>query len=375
MSNIVEYSVFKGRYTQTWRYLERKKKINIKKSSNFQLASFVYYVSNSIYDIIIKEKDFSKEFCNGLDNIIENTKREFINKIEHILSKLFEEREDLGLPEIDMNELKELIYNNLIYVLNLFFWSDFHFTSPEKWEYDKKEFMVPWLWKINFREEMNKNALNRKNWLPLELKKAYFNSYMEEFFRGLLIPYWKSKDRVPPILEELKKIKNKEIWAEDVEKYKKIVNFSIKKSRIEFRNYEREDYVQEWLLIISSALKKYEWKWFSTLENFLYTVVWNYFKDLRKYHFAKKRRWDEIDTFRMWLSDDIFIDEYSYFVRELLGKREAWDDIWHICPISVYPFLSKWSWKGKINEQEYDGFCNPIEKKYTEEHEKIDVPF
>lgn len=375
MSNIVEYSVFKGKYTQSWKYLERKKKINIKKSSNFQLASFIYYISNNIYSLILNWNHSIKELCDIEDRLIEDVKNQFIWKINSILTNLLDERAKIWLPEIDVKELWELISSNLIYLLNLFFWNNFHFTPPIKWEYYKKEFIIPWLWKIDFREEMNQNALKRKDWLPLDLKKAYFNSFLKEIFRGLLIPFWKSKDRIPPILEELKKIKNREITEKDIEKYKKITNYCIKKSRIEFRNYEREDYIQEWLLIISSALKKYEWKWFSTLENFLYTVVWNYFKDLRKYHFAKKRWWDEIDTFRMWESDNLFIDKYSFYVWQLLGEREAWDDLWHICPISVYPFLSRWSWNGKINKQEYDGFCNPIEKKYTEEYKIVDVPF
>lgn len=375
MSNIVEYSVFKGLFTQSWKYLERKKKINIKKTSNFQLASFIYYISNNVYSVVFQWNHCVNEALNVEWIILEETKKQFVLKINSILTDLLDERAKLWLPEIDIMQLWELISTNLIYLLNLFFWSNFHFERPEKWEYYKEEFVVPWLWKINFREEMNQNALKRKDWIPMDLKKAYFNSFLKEIFRGLLIPYWRSKDRVPPILEELKKIKNREITEEDIEKYKKIINFSIKKSWIKFRNYEREDYIQEWLLIISSALKKYEWKWFSTLENYLYTVVGNYFKDLKKHHFAKKRRWDEIDTFRMWESDDLFVDEYSYFVWDLLWKREAWDDIWHICPISVYPFLSKWSWKEEYNEQWYDGFCNPVEKKYTEEHEKVDVPF
>lgn len=373
MNKEIDYKVFDWLYTQSWKSLEMRKKLKLKRCSNYALASFIYFISNNVYNIVSKKNEDFRETYKREELILEDAKNEFINRIKPTLSNLLDERKELNLQEINLSELSSLIKNNLEYVLEMFLWSDFHMVEPEKWQYFKQEFFVPWLWKINFRKEIRNPWKSKDAYIPMELKKAFLNSFIEEFFRGLLIPSWKRKDRIPSILENLNKIKNREISKQDIENYKKIVNFCIKKSWINFRNYEREDYLQDWLLVISKALKKFEWKWFSTLENYLYIVVWNYFKDLKKYHFARKRMWDEIRTFRMWDSDNLFIDEFSFEVWKLLWSREAWDDIWYVSPVALYPIMTKEL--KKIDAIFTENIWNPLVSTYYEPDKEIEVPF
>gem|GEM_PF-6934253 len=97
-----------------------RKKLKLKRCSNYALASFIYFISNNVYNIVSKRNEDFRETYKREELILEEAKNELMNRIKGVLSNLLNERKDLNLQEINLSELSSLIKNNLEYVLEMF---------------------------------------------------------------------------------------------------------------------------------------------------------------------------------------------------------------------------------------------------------------
>lgn len=349
-------------YTKRWAKSSlSNNQLNVSKSSNYKLASFLYFVENCVFKIL----DENWEEIDDINWIIEEIKGVFIKRIESIISKILKQREKLWFSKIPFEEVRKLFAKNLIYLLQLFFWN-YKDIIPD-WAYKKDVFLIPWLWATNFQEE-------RLDYNTHEIKNAYFNSFLEEAIRDVIVPKWKNwKDRIWNILNKINNWNT--ISNEEISKYTRLIKFCIKQFRIYW--YEEEDLIQEWLEAIIYALNRYRWIWFASPETYLRTVVLNHFKDLRREMFALKRWWWEIQTVNMWEYDESIIDEFSLKTWELMTKEIDGDNWyiywWYISPNSVFDSLDNFTWKRKDNPPE--GTWKNIEHKYWEDLEYDEIPF